>query len=83
MANTLPPCRHRTVTAWLRRIASEHVTVRWPPYRHRSQAMVSAILLFEEKINAWVIECLREIEHVAGRPVLTGAYNKLLALSRA
>ena len=45
--------------------------------------MVSAILLFEEKINTRAIECLREIEHVAGRPVLTGKYNKLLALCRA
>ena len=52
-------------------------------YRHRSQATLNAIILFEEKITPQTVECLRQIEHISGRATLTGAYNKLIALCRA
>ena len=51
-------------------------------HHHRSQAMMAAIVLFEEKINSQAVDCLQEIEHIAGRPVLTLHYNKLLSLCR-
>ena len=44
--------------------------------------MMSGVLLFEEKISAQSVDCLRDIEHIVGRACLTGGYTKLVALVR-
>ena len=39
--------------------------------------MMSAILLFEDKINDESVACLRDIERIAGKECLTKGYVKI------